>query len=441
MQAAAATETSFYDQVSFKEVGTLILFIFVLKFIGAPLNTSQIVILLLIAKLGVLNKNHLVLPFDRDLFATIFPFSLYAVFIGITTMVDQGRNIANLANTLIILFQIIIGGYLMVYFYLRSITINQFLYTFYIICVIQGFFILLNFIIPPYRDLLYLILPPGGNIKEDSTASFFRVRGLFQTTGATVSAFLSISLLAAAYLYATCKMSKKDRKIIILGLPLIAIGLLFTGRTGLLMIPFSIFFYYMLLMLNGKLTFKRVLPLIVSPFAMVLVYLVLKQVYLYITNGGIRLPDGGEILAKWEGWAFGEFFDFFEGKASNVRTLDRLSSFWFIPTDDATLVFGDPKTFGVVRSDIGYIRTLFSSGAIGGLLYYVGFISIYLTPILRSRKLEQKLFFLFLLIWVLIVECKESFFNQYYFLAFIMLIIFLVQKENQQDIKAEITAT
>src|SRR5690606_6618817 len=139
--------------------------------------------------------------------------------------------------------------------------------------------------------------------------------GLMQSSGASISAYLATGLLMGAYFLTSFKLSKIDRRIIILCLILIMIGIVFTRRTGFIMIPIAFLAYYTLLIVNGKFQLKSLLFLIYIPIGSVLLYFLIKEVYLFIQ------PDGVIIIRAWESWAFDQFLENFNGRSDNSNTL------------------------------------------------------------------------------------------------------------------------
>src|SRR5690606_29463788 len=125
--------------------------------------------------------------------------------------------------------------------------LNQLLYLLLLILGIQGALIFLNFIFPAYREFMYIVMPVEGNITEDNITSVFRTRGLMQSSGASISAYLAIGLLIGVYFLTSFKLSKVDKRIVVSCLICQLIGIVFTGRTGFVMIPIAFLAYYTLL--------------------------------------------------------------------------------------------------------------------------------------------------------------------------------------------------
>ncbi|WP_132130614.1 hypothetical protein [Anseongella ginsenosidimutans] len=417
------------------EVILVLAFVYSLQFSFFPINTARLAILYIAITSILLVRNKVIFFYHEPTFRAIIPFFLCLTYAGLGVVLTGAENIAVFSNYALMLFQIGLGAYLIaLFFFPPDFTLDRLLFIFLIIFTIQGILVFLNFAVPPYREFMFKILPISGNIQEDMAVSFFRVRGLMQSTGAGQSAFFSFGFFIAAYFLASLKLSKKDRTVILLSLPWILVGILFTGRTGFVMVPYAVVFYYTLLLAAGTFTTKKLLPLLWVPLIAVAIYFMLKGLYLIFTGGGIILPGGGEVLALWEKWAFGQFIDFFEGSESNIHTLEVLEKHLFIPDKDSVLLFGDPRTWGMIPSDIGYVRMLFAFGVVGLVLNYLGFICMYVQMALLSVRRNQKLFFIFYLIWMFIIEYKEPFLLMYLFTGSAMLMLFVsMRSRNQYD--------
>lgn len=415
-------ETTFWERTKLSHVFLLLFFIFSVKFILIPLNSSRVVLLGCFAVLLILKRKELVFSFDKSVFKAYSILTFYALYTASITLFSGGNNMANIFNIILILFQIGGGAYLLSIFFIKE-DLNQLLYLLLVIFGIQGFLIFVNFIFPAYRELMYVIMPVEGNITEDNITSVFRTRGLMQSSGASISAYLATGLLMGAYFLTSFKLSRIDRRIIILCLILLMIGIVFTGRTGFVMIPIAFLAYYTFLIINGRFNLKSLLLLIYIPIGSVLLYFLIKEVYLFIQ------PDGVIIIRAWESWAFDQFLDNFNGRSDNSDTLSTLQSYIFLPEDDNHLLFGDPLSWGVIRTDVGYIRMIYAVGVIGALLFYAGMIRLYFHVMSNGRTLSIQVLCGFLLLWQLIIEYKEPMFAHFYFTSTIALMLFFNMKE------------
>lgn len=370
----------------------------------------------------IINKETPIFKFKNGVVITFLIFILYACYISFSTLLSGGENLANLFSIILILTQFGLTAYIIAFFLIDK-DINQFLFLLLLIFALQGVLIFLNFLIPSYREFMFAIMPVEGNITEDNISSIFRTRGLMQSSGASVSALLSFGFLIASYLYSSFQLTKKDKKIIIYCLPWIFIGIAFTGRTGLITIPLALLLYYSLLVLNGKFTLKSLLLIIYIPLFALLVYAITKLIL------SVFFLDFLIIFESWEKWAIdGLLANFVESEKTS--TLDVLSSYVFLPEDNIQLLFGDPLSWGVIRTDIGYIRMIFSVGIIGSILFYSGVSSIYINIISSSDKMSFKVFILTTFLWVLLLEYKEPMNSHFYFVSLAMLLLFFNMKKN-----------
>ncbi len=423
---------SFWRNLSILRLLLILLFIFSLKFSAIPVNSNRLVIVFLITGFIFLESDKK-LFYSRSIPVVLFPAIIFLVYSFTMFVLTGMQSLDIFANTLIIVFQSMFGAYLIVLLcFNKSYSFDQLLFDIFVILGIQGVFILLNFMSFPIREFLYIIIPPAqeSNISATDIQSLYRVRGLTQGTGAKVSAFLSIGLLISAYFFSITDLCKHDRRIIIICLPFILIGILFTGRTGLLAIPLAFLMYYWILIVKGRLTIKSIYPLILTPFVAGILYYIFKESYYIAMDGGLTLPNGEDLFARWERWAFSEFTAYFSGEEKQISTGSLLTEHIIFPQDTQTWLIGDPATWSRdrVSSDIGYIRILFSSGIIGGILYYSIFILTFYVISRNLKKQVQRFFLYFLLLWLLIIEAKEPMFNYLYFSNLIMLFLFVSVK-------------
>jgi len=416
-----AQRSNFWETTKFRDVWAILFFIFSIKFIFLPVDTTRLVLLVCLVVLLVFRRESIQFPYNKKTFRSFLLLLLYGVYTAIITIYSGGSNISNLANIILVIFQIGLGAYILAAYFIK-IDLDQLFFLLLIIFGIQGFLIFLNFIIPPYRELMFILMPPGGNIDQDNFTSAFRTRGLMQSSGATVSSFISIGLLIGAYFLTSFNLSKKDKRVVLFCLPLILVGIVFTGRTGFIMVPLAFFLYYVLLLINKKFTLKSLLPILLFPLGSVGIYLLLRVLYLAF------FPDGAPLIDLWERWAFESFLENFKSNSGKTSTLDKLQSYFFVPESDSHFLFGDPTSWGVIRTDLGYIRMLFAVGIIGSILFYGGFLQLFTHLVRHGRSITQQALVLAILIWILIVEYKEPMFLHNYFNTTIMLMVFFNMK-------------
>lgn len=414
--------TTFWKRTKLSHILLLLFFIFSVKFIFLPLNSSRLIILVCFSILLVFKKNELIFYFNKSAFKVFFILILYALYASVITLLSGGNNMTNLFNIIILLFQMAGGAYLLSVFFIKE-DLNQLFFLLLLILGIQSILIFLNFIFPTYREFMFIIMPVEGNITEDNFTSVFRTRGLMQSSGASISAYLATGLLMGVYFLTSFKLSKIDKRLVLSCLIWILIGIVFTGRTGFIMVPVALLAYYVLLYINGKFTSKSLLLLLYLPVGAILFYFLIKEAYLFLQ------PEGETVVRAWEKWAFDQFLDSFNGSSGRSNTLATLQSYVFIPDDDKHLLFGDPLSWGVIRTDVGYIRMIYAVGIIGSILFYTGFIRLYLYIMSHGKTLSVQVLCAFLLLWQLIIEYKEPMFFHFYFASTITLMVFFNMKE------------
>lgn len=426
------TETTFLKDIKVIDIIVLLLFIFSVKFSFLPLNTNRIVILVLLTTLLVFCKERPKIVYHPIIPKAYLLFFVYLVYTTVVTIFSGGTNLSNLLNIILIVFQISFGSYLVVNYFIKR-SVDYFLFCLLLIFAIQGVLIFFNFIIPPYRELLFKLMPPSGNITEDNFTSAFRTRGFMQSSGATVASYLAVGFIIIAYFLSSFKLSKQDKIAVLISIPCVFISILFTGRTGFVMIPYAFVLYYLLLLINSKLTFKSLLPIFYLPLFAVLAYVIGKAAFLYFN------PDGQVLISLWEDWAFDQFLNNF-GQGSKDResqsTIEKLGSYFFIPEDDSHFLWGDPLSWGVIRTDLGYIRMLYSVGIVGSAIFYGAFIYLYYVIYKMTKTFPLRIVILFLFIWIAIVEYKEPMFAHYYFstTSFLLFYFTLINHESQKQV-------
>lgn len=412
--------TAFWNNSKVRDFLILLFFVFAVKFSFLPVNSARIVLAFALFSVFIINKDSPVFRYRKGVVFTFMIFILYACYISFSTLISGGSNLANLFSVILIISQFGLTAYLISNFLINE-DINQLLFLLLLIFAFQGVLVFFNFLIPAYRDLMFTIMPVEGNITEDNVSSVFRTRGLMQSSGASVSALLSFGFLIAAYLYSSFNLSKQDKRVIINCLPWILIGVAFTGRTGLITIPLALLLYYLLLILNGKFRWKSLLLLLYIPMVAVFIYFSVKLVLsLFFTNFLL-------VFESWEKWAIGGLLANFVD-SEKTSTLEVLSSYVFLPEDEYQLLFGDPNSWGVIRTDIGYIRMIFSVGIVGSLLFYSAITSIYVNIITTSKSRSFQLFVLLTFFWLLILEYKEPMNSHFYFVSLAMLLLFFSMK-------------
>lgn len=393
-------------------------FVYALEPVFFPLNTTRIIILLVITSI-ILRKEPVRFPYHPGTFMALVPVFLFLIYATLGTLFTSARNTEVFANMFLTIFQIGFGAYLVASFFFNDdFSLDKLLFIFVIIFAIQGLLSLPNLLIPPYKDFMNNIFPLGGNIQTGMIEATYRVRGLMMGIGSAYASHMSLGFLFSAYLLSSRRFDKQDKIIVTCCLPFILIGILFMGRTGLVMIPVALVLYYLLLFVNGTFEARKLLPLIWAPIAAAGIYSLLK--WIYLSAGGDNY-----LLGLWETWAFGTFEGIFTSGSDQLQVLDKLKQHFFIPESDFVLVLGNPETWSDSFSDIGYIKYLFAGGIIGASLNYLGHICIYLQLVFLSRNIGKQLLFLFLLLWMLVIEYKEPTLNNYLYVSTVMLMLFV----------------
>jgi hypothetical protein len=407
----------------------LLLFLFGIQFFSIPVNSQRLIILFVVAFILINYSTEFHFYYNKKILVTLLIFSFFVAYVCVAYLVTAAKEMTVVKNSLILLFQTGIGSYIFVYYLKPNIDHKRFVHLVYFICVMHGFVITINFLSPEFRNLWDIIIPPSlGNIDETNVQSYFRMRGITQQTGAKVSSFLAIGVLLFVHILLGNEPKKFKLTSVVL-FPFIIIGILFTGRTGLLMLPISVFFLIVSLIYHNKLKIYHLILLMSLPFFGLLSYLLIKEIYFFFTNGGIILPNGEELFSRWERWAFGNFDSFFTGKTDGLHDVEVIKTHYFLPSNTNILLFGNQEYWSLqrIRSDVGYIRSVYSVGLIGSLFFYLSYIYMMI-----SSKLKNEILSIFILFWILIIELKESMINLPFFSSFIFSYFLIAQKENEK---------
>lgn len=247
----------------------------------------------------------------------------------------------------------------------------------------------------------------------------FRMAGLASAGGAQISAFQSMGFFIGLYLLYIRTVSKIY---LLLGLLLILISTLLSGRTGLFTIlVFTPLFCLWLSVLSGK---KAVLKTGATMVAfVVLVILVFEFIH---GNDFFGLRYLEVIFNR----TFDSFINYSSSEGLHDDTLDVLAKMWFVPNEFTTFIFGKIHILGVgvreIQSDIGYVRFLWGYGLIGSLIIYCFYFMlvyfVYSAPTL-TKDLKRKSLVYFSIFLIFFFHSKEEFMFVRHGLSIVMLLV------------------
>lgn len=363
------------------------LFIYGLEIVFLPLNTSKIVIFILLFHV-FLSRPKILKFFGIRILSILL---IVALFYSVTTSVLGIYDFTLSYNLVLCFFEYYVGSILLVSVMCSHLPTMKVITIFFSVFLVQSLFVFLSFIDYSFVAFTLDYLPEGGHINYEDA---FRVRGLSNTGGASLSANLMMGLFFGMLIFR--KTSKFTRQFLIsVCFVLILAATLFVGRTGLYL-SFVILAGFFIL--YGKKTIPGIVLICVITFS-------IGAVESFLSDENVRklttlvLPRAAEIL--------------YVGKEQT--TLDVLQNMIILPTSPKEIIFGAGGYVGAnggnfVSSDIGYIRILFAVGIFGFCLYYLVHI-LFFRKICKSLKSKDLIaLFTLLFIVMLILEAKEPFF-------------------------------
>jgi hypothetical protein len=280
--------------------------------------------------------------------------------------------------------------------------INPFIYllkVFLYIILGNSVIIFSEFIFPEFKSFLESILfNDFNNLNIIHYADHpFILRGFSSAAGAGQSLFSSLGVLIVFYFY--------YRKIFSLGRTflfflILFLAQIFLGRIGIIysLIFFILFSTHLII----ELGIKSIIFKIRTILQIVIVILIL-----FFAVDFINLDT--DVIK----WSF-DWFDLNDGIVENSTSKEITDNYFFLPNNITHLLFGVgffdgiSKIYG--RSDVGYVKTIFSCGILLGSILYL---QIFFKLVEFSRKINGSRMFFYLLIFLFFsAEFKEPFMYQ-----------------------------
>ena len=267
------------------------------------------------------------------------------------------------------------------------------------VILINSLIILGEFAIPDFKTLIESVLfNDFSNVDIIHYADHpFVLRGFSSAAGAGQSLFSSIGVLIVFYFY--------FKRLFTLSKTIVYFVLLFSaqiflGRIGLI---FSLGFLGIFFI---KIIFDFILK---NAIFKVRIFLQLLAVFILFKLTISVIDFDADVLK----WSF-DWIDLNEGIVENSSSKEISDNYFFLPSNPIHLIFGvgffDGSSNIYNRSDVGYVKTIFSCGVIFGvMLYSLVFFKLYKF----SFKFKGSgMFFCSLIITLLLAEFKEPFIYQ-----------------------------
>jgi hypothetical protein len=274
---------------------------------------------------------------------------------------------------------------------------------------LQAFFVLISFINPSIRDFFSAITINKGNIDIDHP---FRFRGLHDSGGFNLSAFLGIGFIYSMFSFLRINDQHMLKKVAMTFISIILfVSVALVGRTGFVVIGIGFF----LLAIRWPINTVRMA-----------LYGIAIGAIMFIIAQLIFIEKFNYFNATIFNYAFELFLNAQDGQGFRTDSSDDLKSMLFIP-NFFNIVFGsgsfDTTYAGVPRSDSGYLKTLLAYGAFGFIAIYGSYFFIALKILYKKKINEDLIYFLYIVIAILIlIEIKGPVFYQNDISRFIWLI-------------------
>ena len=378
---------------------TLFFYIYGINFTFLPLSTARVVLIFawMFFLYDFFLKPSIVV--DRSILTIILIFGIYIYWVILISGIHQLKDIVIFSNAVLLIFHAFLGGmFFAILFKKNNQSFQKIIFFLQLVITIQALFILVYFISWEFREFTFKYIPETGNI--DHRQTLYRSRGLTHSSGATLSVLQSIGLLFTAYLLATLKYTKKRMGYLLFSFGLLVISLILTARTGLLMVPVALGYLFCGIILKKKVPKNILYFYILAPIVLLITILLFRHIYFIVD------PEGARTYERLISWYIKEFYA--DGQFQS-RTVNILYDHWFLPENTSTMLFGDPTTWSINRisSDIGIVRRFHGTGIIGLVVFYCLYIAVFCYMIMKSKYLLDKLLFVFLGLFLLIVEAKE----------------------------------
>ncbi len=382
-------------------VAIIFTYIYTLNFYAIPINSvfilSTIVYLLFFIFCSWKGVNSVVyegIPF-------FIPSVINLGYCSISFLVQNSLDVTLINNTIFVFYCGLSIWFLMIF--LRNYNINREKILFLIALTIffQGIFITLNHSFPIFRWAIDSLLPIGGNFEHDPSALLLRSRGLSNSPGAHLSVVQAIGLLISCFFFSRANNFKRVAFWIFV-ISILVVSIFLSGRTGILVMPLCVVF---LSLLNFS-SFKRFISLLskLSLLVFALVVIVAITIFAYLSF------ESFDTLSLTLDWIARPFISD-SSLPDNANIWHILGRFVIFPVHESQFVWGNVDLYGSINklTDLGYIRNLFGLGLVGASVFYLGYLFLFFALIYKSQHLDEKIFFIFLSFWIIIVEVKEPF--------------------------------
>ncbi len=386
----------------------LFFFVFGIPFSFLPVNSSKIVVLILLP-LGFVyflaSRGRMSVKREY-LFITLI-LVLLVVIAVIYPIIHQTYDFSVAYNYFIMLAEAFLGAVVIVWLWSRidrNLSFNKLIFYFVCISLIQSLIILSMLVSGTIRDFFFSIQSTPHLVDLYIRYGGFRGLGLAASTTYDLAVLLATSLLFITYL-----IKNRVYNVIILSLifVLIMLAMLITGRSGLIGLMFVCMF--MLVGLKYKATWNTNFQKI----SVLVVVLAVASVYLFNSSYSALFVE------KLLPYAFEIFYRLFESGQVGTASSDHLMAMYF-PISIKTILLGDgwwispfPSRDGnyYMATDAGYMRHILFYGVFPSVLLYAFYLLGFWKMAAAYRQYNQYATFLifFMCLYYFTVHIKGDF--------------------------------
>lgn len=206
---------------------------------------------------------------------------------------------------------------------------------------------------------------------------------------------------------------------------LIAVGGLLTGRTFFAALALGIFMYVLIKSGNVISFITNNIKAFFGVIASSIILLLLAIIFM-----------DAERLDTVYNFVFELFINFFESDSLESSSTNRMGEMYFFPDNLNTWFFGDGRMIGdsgsgyYMRTDIGFIRLLFYFG-LPSTLFFIYVLFKYCKIMIKQTQLKAiKYFFIFIFLWMFLLNFKGLAFESKYFVVFLLAFVYSIEKYN-----------
>lgn len=358
--------------------------------------------------------------FSKVSFTVARSFACFSLLVMLVFLVSALSNFINFSTDfsqlkIILIFFVVysVNSYFIISLFMKDWGLERLINCFICVLLAQFFLAVLISFFEPFRDF-YLNSVSAGNAEalERSAGVNVRLMG-FGIAYFNLGTIFSFGLVFIAYYLRAYKVGLNKLIFLSVSFVLIAIGALFSARSGVVGVLVA---FVMLFSSLKAQTFRFFISLFVAALVCLFVFLIVSPV-----------EKVDFIVEHSVPWAFEMFLNAYTESSVSTASTDQLKSMYFFPDSLQSALIGDARLFVeggyYMGTDAGYVRQIFSYGLIGLVFSLV--LYFYMFYVISRRVglvLSGSLFLM-----VLVYNFKGSFiFFSSFDPVFVLIFIFIV---------------